>query len=680
MRKGISTVEQVSYPAFFSSLSVNIFKKLISLPGVLLLTAAVYSFTLGNGFINWDDTLYITENVLIRDLSVAGILKIFSTLHFNGFLPVTQLSLAIDFFFWKDNPMGYHLTNLLLHLANVTIAYFLAIQLTGRGRAALITCLLFAIHPMRVESVAWAAERKDVLYAFFYLFSLFTYVKYLKSNFKFRFYILSFLFFALSVFSKWSAFPLPLILLLIDHLFGRKIGMRAILEKLPLIIIPAISIYIHFSKGTVIAEHFTFLNRLLLGSYSLALYVIKFFFPFNLSAIYPYPKLSDGLLPPEYYFSFFAVLIAGWIVYVMARKHVPERNFILFCITFFIINLGMVLHVLSPIGGVVVAADRYTYISYFGLFLLAGKYAGNFYERNRQNTVKNIPIVVLASVVVLFSFLTFQRTRVWKNSTIFFNEVLRSDTTIALAWNNLGLSEADEGKQQQAIVHYTKAIELKPDFSVAYNNRGLAYDATANFKKAIEDFNYAISIKNYDATLYFNRGLTYYHMQDYESAINDLSTAVNINPDEAQYYIKRGAIKNDMKNYSGALEDFIEAVRLVPQNAEAFNYLGLSYNYLGRIELALQAYDRAVVLSPDYSSAYNNRGWVKFSINDKEGAMNDFSKSIELDSLYSYPYHNRGLLYYDLNMPDKACEDWQSASKLGYKNSQELIRKYCSIK
>lgn len=661
---------------------MNIFKKLISLPGILLLTAAIYYSMPGNGFINWDDTEYITENLLIRNISLAGILKIFSTLHFNGYLPITQVSLAIDYFFWQTNPIGYHLTSLLLHFANIILVYLLAFQIINNKQAAFITCLLFAIHPTRVESVAWASERKDVLYAFFYLLSLWSYSRYIKSNLKIAFFFFSLIFFTLSVFSKWSAYPLPFLLLFFDLYLGRKMSRRILIEKLVFLVIPLVSVYIHFSIGTVVKERFLFSDRIFLGSYSLLFYINKFFFPFNLSGIYPYPGITDGLLPAVYYLSFIAFIGLGVLVYRIIKKFPSERNFLLFCILFFITNLGMVLHILSPIGGVVVAADRYTYMAYLGLFFIAGKYGEIFYSKLQGKLFqKKAVLLIFAGVVVLFSIKTIQRIKIWKNSHVFFTDIIKKDSTIAFAWNNLGFYEAEEGKLRLAIDYYTRAIELNPEFSFAYNNRGLAYDALGLYESAIKDFNEALTIKNNeDPTLYFNRGLTYYHLLDYENAVNDLSAALNLSPAEAQYYIKRGAIKNDMENYSGALEDFMEAARLSPRNAEAFNYLGLSYNYLGLLEQALQAYDRAVALNPDYSSAYNNRGWVKFSLNDKEGAMNDFSKSIELDSLYSYPYHNRGLLYYDLNMPDKACEDWQSASKLGYVNSRELIHTYCNRK
>lgn len=606
-------------------------------------------------------------------------MKIFSTLHFNGFLPVTQLSLAIDYFLWQNNPVGYHLTNLLLHLANVIFVYLLAIQLLNNKHAALITCLLFAIHPTRVESVAWAAERKDVLYAFFYLLSLFIYVKYLKSNFKIHFFILSFLFFTLSVFSKWNAFPLPFLLLLIDFYLGRKIGKKALVEKMIFLVIPFISIYVHFSKGTIVAEHFSFFNRIFLGCYSVVFYLVKFLFPVNLSAIYPYPKIADGFLPWEYYFSFFLVLLFIWAIYLIVKKFPPERNFILFCIIFFIINFGMVLHILSPIGGVVVAADRYTYIGFLGFFMLAGKYAEKIFEKYQENNgIKKIFTMLLFLLMAFYSFQTIQRIKKWKNSIVFFNDIIKRDSTIAFAWNNLGFAEAEAGKQNQAIINYSKAIELNPEFSFAYNNRGLAYDAIGNYKNAIDDFGRAISIKNYDPVLFYNRGLTFYHSSDYKNAINDFSAALKIFPFETKYYIKRGAAKNDLGDYSGAAEDFISATKLSPQNAEAYNYLGLSCNYQNQLEQALIAYDRAIFLSPGYSSAYNNRGWVKFSIKDLDGAMKDFSSSITLDSLYSFPYHNRGLLYYELNLQEKACEDWESAAKLGYGNSQKLIDQYCN--
>ncbi len=641
---------------------------------MLLFSGAVFSFSLFNGFINWDDTEYITENPLIRNLSLEGLGNIFSQLHYNGFLPVMELSLAIDYFFWDANPLGFHLTSVMLHLANVSLVYFFSYQLTLKKNVSLITALLFAIHPMHVESVAWAAERKDVLFSFFYLLSLIFYVKYLKSNFKFHFIILCFLFYGLSLFSKWSALPLPAVLLLLDYYFQRKSWKIALFEKLFFLAIPALSIYLHFSKGTIIAEQFPFFFRIFLGVHSLLFYLIKFIAPFNLSAVYPYPELKNGFLPAEYYFSLPLLIAMAMPAFVFIKKLKGERRFVFFCIGFFILNLGMVLHFLSPIGGVVVAADRYTYIPYCGLLLLVGFYVEKQFEKSSR---KKFLVFLFTGILLSLSFYSISRSKTWKNSIVFFKDVLSKDSTIAFAWNNLGIAEADEGRQREAIACYSNAIKIRPDFSFAINNRALAYDATGQYDKAISDYNYAINLKRSDPMLFFNRALTHYHSGGLENAIKDLSEAIEINPAESKYYIKRGAVLNDIGNYSLALKDFLNALKISPQNAEVFNYIGVTYNYLNRLDDALWAYNSAIGIDPEYSSALNNRGWVLFLKKDNEGAMRDLSKSIELDPSYSFPYHNRGLLYYENNMPEKACTDWKAALKLGYENSKTLIEKYC---
>lgn len=671
------------FPAFFWNLYWRFIKnahQILPLAAVLFFTAALFSILLKNGFINWDDPGYILENPLIRDLSLDGIIKIFGTLQLNGFLPVTQLSWAIDYYFWGVNPAGYHLTGLWLHLGNVALAYFLALQLTGQRNAALLTCLLFAVHPMRVESVAWVSERKDVLYAFFYLLSVMAYVKYLKSNFKIRFIVLCFVLFSLSVFSKWSACPLPFALLLVDFYMKRKIGAKAIIEKCIFLIVPVVSVFLHVSKGVVVADHFSFLNRIFLGSHSFVFYLAKFIFPVNLSAIYPYPVMSEsGFLPLDYYLSVPAVLILGFAVFLLVKKFPEERDFILLCLGFFIINIGMVLHVLYPIGGVVVAADRYTYIPFFGLFLLAGVYAAKLYEKNRNNKrLKNLLFLLLLVVVSAWSLQTFVRIKLWKNSIVFFNAIIKKDPAIPFAWNNLGFAEADQGLHFQAISHYSKAIALNPGFTYSLNNRGLAYDATGQFDLALSDFDKAISIKDYDPVLFYNRGLTFYHKGDFQNAIEDYTLAIEKAPQESKYYVKRGAACNDIGNYSQALTDFQMAISLSPENAEAHNYLGVTYNYLNRLGESVASYDKAIALDPGYSSAYNNRGWVRFLMKNYSEALADFSKSTALDPGFSFPYHNRGMLYSELNDPEKACAEWNKALSLGYEPSGYMIEKNCN--
>ncbi len=285
------------------------------LPAILLLTVIAFSTSIGNGFTNWDDNKYIQDNPNINDFSWHGIKTIFTSEYFDLYIPVTLFSLMAEYHWFGAAPKSYHVINLLFHLLNTALVFYFIKILSQRIEAAIIVSLFFAIHPMHVESVAWIAERKDVLFAFFYLTALIAYVKYTERKKEGKrpaslwFYFFTLAMFVLSLLSKPTAITLPGLLLLLDYYYDRKlVSFKTILEKIPffvLSVLVGLAIVTSSGKAQQIPPDYSFFDRIFLVTYAFAFYIVKLFLPFHLSAFYSYPVFKDNVstLPAIYYWT-----------------------------------------------------------------------------------------------------------------------------------------------------------------------------------------------------------------------------------------------------------------------------------------------------------------------------------------------------------------------------------------
>ena len=272
----------------------NIFRIVFCFGIIFILSAIVFSPTLNNGFTNWDDEEYVVNNSHIKGLTLHNIVKVFSTIYVANYQPLTMLSYMLDYHFFQLNPMGYHAMSLLFHIANSLLVFIIIYSLTGKKLTSLFGALLFAIHPLRVESVAWVAERKDVLSAFFYFFTILLYIQYLKISIRKVYYlgIVSFLF---SLLCKPMAVSLPIILLLVYYLLNGIPNKKAIINTIPFFVISAV-----FSVVTLFAQNvlmpvgtdtfsLSIMHRLCIPFYGILFYIVKTIFPLRLCSFYPFP-------------------------------------------------------------------------------------------------------------------------------------------------------------------------------------------------------------------------------------------------------------------------------------------------------------------------------------------------------------------------------------------------------
>ena len=545
--------EKSSYPIYW----------LLLITGI---AALCFSPMLNNTFTNWDDEFYVINNTLLRGPDWIGI---FTQPVVSNYHPLTILSLALNYHLTGLNPSSYFIFNLILHLINTILAFYFFWVISGKNKwASLFTSLVFAIHPMHVESVAWISERKDLLYTLFFLLSLIKYWHYLKTRKKLD-YGLCMLLFVLSLMSKPAAIILPLMLFLIDYWKGRPLSGSAIVEKIPFllfsVVFAVITVRIQSHSAIAGLEIYPIWTRLLFPCYGIMIYLIRFFIPYPLSAFHPYPDLDNLGWP---------FLISPLFILVLLFFLWRQRNnkVTIFSILFFVINLLLVLQIIS-IGDTIVS-ERYTYVPYIGLSFLLGSWLGS----DQVKPYRSLIWIAAGVMVFAFGILTFQRTGVWKNSDILWTDVIKHYPDKALPHSNRAdclykmatvpggqVSEADS-LIRRALEDCNSAIGYEPGFANAYQTRGLILLRLGRYQEALPDADMFIKLKPSNYLGYSIRGIAYFWLNQPQKALADFTKCLSINPvDDVTLNYKGSALFNSYQNYKEALADFNKAIKISPQ-------------------------------------------------------------------------------------------------------------------
>jgi protein O-mannosyl-transferase len=507
-------------------------KSILMLSAVLALTMAVYSNSISNGFVNWDDDKNVYENTYIRELSADNIKVYFTRPLIAMYTPIVYISYAADYSIGGPGPRVYHITNLLLHLMNITLVFFIIMLLTQRLEIAVIASLFFAVHPLNTGAVAPVSTRSGLLYSFFSLVSFLCYIRYLKDNFGLRHLAFAFIFFLLAVMSKSAAVILPLVFLLADYYCKRKFDARAITEKIPFFVLSIIFGVLTFvfreDAGHIGSQYlFTPFERIFLVGHSIVFYVLQLLIPVNLSAYHPYPEKTGEFLPILYYLSPLVIAASVLIIYKMKQY----RRELIFGALFFFINILLILKII-PMGGEIVC-DRYAYLPSIGLFFIIGWAYCRAADMPGMSAgiIKKLFIAALVFWCVLLSIISYERNKVWENSITLYDDIIEKYPNVILAYSNRGSAKITQGDYAGAIADFNMAIERDPYYVPAYNNRGLAYRKMGEYEKALNDYNIAIRISPKTDILYNNRGFNLVLMGSLGSAEQDIRTALGINSD-----------------------------------------------------------------------------------------------------------------------------------------------------
>lgn len=632
---------------------------LIALTIIILISIIAYFPVFHNNLLDWDDEGYIKNNPMIHSFDLRAI---FSKYVMGNYHPVTMLFYSLEYHLFGLNPAGYHAVNLLLHLIIVLLVFYTVFLLSENTIVALAASFLFGIHPLHVESVAWAAELKDLLYTLFFLASYIFYLKYLKEQ-RSKYYFIAISLFLISLLSKAMAASLPLVLILTDYFKGRKINTRALVEKVPFFILALIlgivAVYAQKSTDSILNDNvITFPQRIMFASYGFLSYLIKLLLPFNLCSFYPYP-VENGVIqvPPLFYLYF--IISLGLVFFTIYSLRFSKK--IIFGLGFFTLTVLMVLQLL-PVGKAIMA-DRYAYIPSIGIFYLAGE--GILYLWNKN--MKMTGVLFLGIAAVFLPIKTYARCGIWKNEMIFWSDVIDQYQTVDDAYYNRGIIYMNENKTREAVDDFDKAIALKPYHSNAYNNKGLALMNANMGAEALIQFNMSIEKKPDNADAYYNRGTLFLREQKDAEAIRDYNKAIELKPDYAEAYNNRGSVFVKMKRNEDALKDFNKALELNPHNAEAYYNMGVLYMNEKKNGEAIGLFDKAIGLKAGYANAYNNRAIVYAEEKKLNEAIADLTRVIELQPDNANAYNNRGMVYTTGKRDTEAMNDFNSAIQLNPK-------------
>jgi len=623
--------------------------------GGLLVIFLIYLPSLFNGITNWDDPEYI-HNPFVTNLSLSGIVKIFSVYFAGNYHPLTLLSLGLDQLIGGDRPFMFHLTNLLLHIFNSLLVYILVKRLTQNHILALLTFMMFGIHSLHVESVAWISERKDVLYSFFYLLSLIIYTNY-TSGHKKSGIIISLLFFLLSLLAKGQAVTLVVLLPFIDYLQGRKwFSTKVLLEKVPFLLLSLVFTWFAFraqeSAHAIHLNNFSLPERFAFASFGLTQYLIKSIFPVSLSALYPFPvKPPDGNIPSYYWLFMMLLPLYATGTYFLFKY----SKILLFGISMFFLTLLPLLQ-LIPVGQAIMA-DRYFYIPSVGLLLC---FAFAFMEIKHAR----IRYTLFFLFIAVLSGLTFLRCMVWKDSLTLWNDVIRKYDGSAVALCERGIAYRDLKQLDKSMADFSSAIRIDPNYFIAYYNRGLGYWNLGQWDKAISDYSRMIEADPQNPEVYFNRGLAYFSLGQPEKSITDYSQAISLDPEYSDAYSNRGLALGNLGRWENAIDDYSRAIIIDPHNADAFYNRAIAYTNTAQPDKSIYDFSSAIDIAPKYVEAYLNRGITFISLGQWENAINDFSKVIAIDPKNTKAYSSRGIAYGYLGQINMSIDDYTRAIEI----------------
>ncbi|HZV71888.1 MAG TPA: tetratricopeptide repeat protein [Saprospiraceae bacterium] len=597
----------------------------------LLLTLIAFLTTIGNQFVNWDDDYNVANNTNTALLSWDNIVKIFSEHVIGNYNPLPILTFTIERSLVGLSPALYHIDNLILHLVCVFFVYRIFRGLGLNGIASAAGAILFGIHPMRVESVAWVTERKDVLFGAFFLSALWYYILYVKSGYAKKYFYAAMGLFVFALFSKIQSVSLPLTMLLVDYYYKRPLNFKLVLEKwaffLLALIIGLVGFYFLGKQGSINDKtNYSIIERLMVGGYSLGVYLVKFIFPYRMSPLYPYP----AKLPVDIYFG--PVVGIGILAFIYIAYKKDWRPYV-FGVLFFIVNVMFVLQIVGAGQGYL--ADRFTYIPYAGLIFMVA-YAGQWLYNNNQAAAKPA-MYGFGAVILLFMFMTFRQTKIWHDSDKLWTHVMKYYTDTPLPFRNRANYRRDEGRIQEALSDYDAAIRLKPDGAL-YNSR---------------------------AKLYFN-------LQKYQEAMDDYNRAIKSDSTQGEYFVNRGAVYALSGQLQQALNDFTKGLELDPKHANGYKNRSLVYQSFSQWDKALNDINIYLGMHPEDADLWYESGRLKNIINQPAAAITDLDRAIQLNSKQGLYYYEKLKSYLSLGQKAQAQQLYTVVTQYGIKLEPEV--------
>ncbi len=683
-----------------------------------ILTVGVFWQVGGFDFIRLDDDLYVTLNRHVQSgFTAQSLVWALTNLDAGFWHPLTWLSLMLDFQWYGLNPMGFHWTNLIFHVASALLLFLVLNRMTGAMWRSAFVAALFAVHPLHVESVAWVAERKDVLSTFFWMLSMWAYVYYVGRPGLAR-YGLVLLAFVFGLMSKTMVVTLPFVFLLLDWWpLGRcrsvksdrtepsaadglsnvpkrtrDVAMRLVLEKIPFIVLSIGSVIITYiaEQGigaikTIETTSLAVRGANVLMSY--ATYIGKMLWPMHLAVYYPHP----GSWPIwQVMGAGFVLLGLSFFVWRSARRY-----------PYLAVGWLWYLGTLVPVAGFIrigahCMADRYTYVPLIGLFIMAAWGFTDLFTRwsRRREALTASAVVILCALSVM----TWIQLRHWQNSITLFQHTLAVTKNNYVIQNNMGAALAETGEAEQALTYYRNALGIKPDDVDARYNMGNILIRLDRPREAVAQYAEVLRLKPGLATAHNNMGLALLLLGKTDDAIAHFNEALRIDPafEQARHNLNRISAgrtqhraadvtmpdpsKADRNTAEGkvnvglslvargrvgdAISCFQEALKIDPKLAEAHVNLGLAYAYTQRLDEAVVHFRKALKIKPKMFEAHNSLGVALARQGKLKEAVPEFKEALRINPRFAKAHNSLGVVLAQLGQLDEAVSHLREAVRI----------------
>lgn len=603
-----------------------------------MITFVAYYQVLSHDFIRYDDDVYVFENSNVTSgISIESAKWALTTPKASNWHPLTWLSHMLDCQLFDLNPGLHHLTNLFFHIANTLLLFAVFKNATSRIWTSAFVAAIFALHPLHIESVAWVAERKDLLSTFFWLLTMLTYLYYTERKTITR-YALSLLFFALGLMAKPMLVTLPFVLLLFDYWPLERFSFtkdkfknitRLIIEKIPFFLITIASCIITFfvqkGGGAVLKMEVLGINsRIRNAIVSYVVYIEKMFWPRPLAVLYPLSITPQPIL---------IVTISALILLTLTAVLLYlglKKKYLLFGWLWYIGTLVPVIGLIQV--GVQAHADRYTYIPLIGLFVIIAWSIPDLLAKlpNRKFILTTSALIILAASTIA----TFAHLKHWKNSITLFAHTLSVTENNYIMHSNYGNVLKDQGKVYQAIEHFNKALRIKPDFTDVNVNLGNALADLDRFDEAIHNYKKAINAKPNFEKAHYNLAVALAKKGQKDQAIKEYNKTLELDPGNFDAWKNLGTLLSEKGDYLNAAQCFEKAIELKPNFIVAQGQLGLALANLGKTDQAIEKILLVLEVFPEDVEMHFNLGYLYQKQGKIQQAINQYQKALQIDPGY----------------------------------------------
>jgi protein O-mannosyl-transferase len=605
-----------------STSSVNIHSSVTIALLLFAGTLILYVSTFSSAFVNYDDPIYVSRNGrVLQGLSWNNVAWALTATAEANWHPLTWVSHMADVQLFGTNPRGHHFVSVLLHAINVVVLFLVLRRATGYPLRGAFVAALFAVHPINVECVAWVAERKSLLSMLFLLLALAAYGWYASKRSWSR-YALLVLLFALGLASKPMIVSFPILLLMWDFWPLKRIAsdvhasadrptvFRLVLEKVPLFALSAasswITIYTQHGGGTLgSAELLPLSMRIENAIYSYVAYIGKGIWPSRLAVFYPHP---EGSTPTS------QVLVAGLLIVgitVLAWRHRKKQGYLFSGWLWY-------LAAMIPMVGIVqvgrqAMADRYAYLPFVGLFIIAVWGCAELFERLKLSRFAKGAIVV--AVLIAYASVAFLQISYWRNSYALFSHALAVTSRNGVAEDNLGTALMEMGRPDLAMPHFLAAVEFVPQLSTAHYNLGVLQQQQGHPDVAKREYELALNYSTDPteiAQAHSNLGFVLMGLNDLKAAEEEFTAALHVNPEKQNSLLGRGIVEYREGRLDAAVRDLSRATQIAPLASADF-WLGRALEDKGQIQAAATAYEAALQLAPDMTEAQQRLATLRVS-------------------------------------------------------------------